>query len=90
MQDITAHKGTVATIAGAIGSGFAQLLNLIPDDIGKISVLFGVILTLYYIQVQRKTLQEKKIDLKLKELALESAEREAKLRRRKDDAEAAV
>jgi hypothetical protein len=85
MQDVSTHKGTIVAIVGGISSGFAQLLNVIPNDIGKISVLFGVILTVYYIQVQRKTLEEKKIDLKLKELALENAERESALRRRKED-----
>jgi hypothetical protein len=85
MPDINAHKGTVVTIVGGISSGAAQLLNVIPNDIGKVSVLLGVVLTVYYIQVQRLTREEKKLDLKIKQIALENAERESANRRRKED-----
>lgn len=86
-EHVSAHKATVVAITSAVGSGLAQLLNLIPADIGKISVVLGIILAFYYIQVQRKTLAEKKIDVRLKELVLEKAEREAANRRRKEDLE---
>ncbi len=59
-----------ATVAGGtVVSGITQVLDLIPDNIGKLATLIGIILSsvLIYIHIRRARLERAILEKKLKE-----------------------
>lgn len=89
MSDASAGKGALvsalgvaASIMGAIGSGVAQLLHLLPEDIGRLSVIAGLVVSYYYVRFYQKSIIEKDLDIQLKKLKVSKA-----LQDNKDDDE---
>jgi hypothetical protein len=54
-------KASVATAGGTVASGLAQFLGLIPEEIGKLSALLGLCLSIVMISYWRA--QTKKTNL---------------------------
>lgn len=72
----------VTTAAGTIGTGLATALNWIPDDIGKLATLVGIILSVVLIwnhwRKGRNEERKNRLEIEMLELQLE--------RKRQDDA----
>lgn len=75
-------KVGVTTAAGTIGTGLATALNWIPDDIGKLATLVGIILSVVLIwnhwRKGRNEERKNRLEIEMLELQLE--------RERQDDA----
>jgi len=82
---VESYNAKITIIAGTMGSSFAQLWGLVPDSVGKVGVVLSVLLTVLVIQGQRKKNALSDIDLQIRAINLEAAQREAEQRRRKED-----
>lgn len=82
-----------AIATGTAGSGIGTMFNLIPDDIGKVATLIGIVLSVVLIFVHtRKAISNWKIDkvnLSKSELELEILQEQHRIlvKQRKEGAE---
>lgn len=72
-------KTVVLTVVGTILSGLITVLELIPEDIGKLVTLIGGLIGIVTLQYWRR--QNKKADLEIKLKQLEILEAEARVRK---------
>lgn len=56
-------KASIATIATTLGVNLAWLIDLIPDNIGKLSTLLGVIAIIYVIRHHNQKIEINKLDI---------------------------
>lgn len=70
MEIITSSKTAHITAAATTATGFASIIDLIPDNIGKLAALAGVVLTcvLIYVHLKKGALERRKLELELKAL----------------------
>lgn len=68
MLENTKVAATVAT--GTTASGVSSLLDIIPDDIGKLATLVGIALSmvLIYFHIRKGRLEKKKLELEIRKL----------------------
>ena len=66
-QIVTNAPATVIVAAGTVSSGFAGWLDLIPDDISKLSALAGIFLSIIlgYYHIRLGNAKLKKMGLEL-------------------------
>lgn len=64
-------KASIATIATTLGINLAWLIDLIPDNIGKLSALLGVIALIYVIRHHKQSVvkNEQQIEINKLEIA---------------------
>lgn len=72
----TDPKIAVAVASSTVGTGSATVLELIPDNIGKLATLVGIVLSIVLIATHARIY--KKTGLELQALRAEAAEREAR------------
>lgn len=80
-EAVNSIKVAVGVAVSTIGTGVVTLLNLIPNDIGKLATLVGLCLSLVLIYVKMLTAKKISIELRMlerQERALEDAESVAK------------
>ena len=69
---ITNGPASAVVIAGTIGSGTAGWLDLIPDDISKLSAIAGIVLSIilayYHIKLGNAKLRKMELEIKESEL----------------------
>jgi uncharacterized membrane protein YfcA len=75
-----------ATVMGTIGSGMGTALEMIPNDIGKLATLVGIILSsvLIYTHFRKGRIEYEKTQLEISILKEKEAERIEAANRRKD------
>ena len=75
--------GAVST--ATVGTGFAEVLNLIPDEIGKLATLVGIVLSsvLIYTHWRKGHIEYRKVKLEIAALEERQAERLEIARKRK-------
>jgi uncharacterized membrane protein YfcA len=80
-------KLTAVTAAGTVASGVAQVIGLIPDDIGKLATLIGVVLSIVMIRYWRAENARKQaqheIDMEFRLIDIESRKMELEENRKK-------
>lgn len=81
---VRAPKTAVTTATATSGTGLATILDLIPDEIGKLASLVGVILSLMLIYVHIRKLR---IEMKEGALRIEMLTREKEALDKKEAAE---
>lgn len=65
-------KAGMAVAATTVGAGAFDLLNWIPDDIGKLGVLLGLVLTVVVVRLQLKRSQLTDLEIELARKKLKS------------------
>lgn len=94
IRDEILHNPKIAATVSAIttGTGSGMMLNWIPDDIGKLSSLIGIILAIILIRVHWVTLKKSQLELEImkrKEIerkeAVNQRKEKGKPLRREDD-----
>ncbi len=72
MLENTKIAATVAT--GTTASGLSSLLEIIPDDIGKLATVVGIALSLVliYFHIRKGRLEKRKLELEVRELERKS------------------
>ena len=66
MTDLTTNfKVAIGVVAGTISAGVSTLLELIPDDIGKLASFVGIILSLVLIAVHITVFRKHIIELEM-------------------------
>lgn len=75
-----------ATAAATTGTGLATILEMIPNDIGKLATLVGIILSivLIYTHWRKGRIEYKKIQLEIAILEGKEEDRRAEPRRTED------
>ena len=83
MSDI---KVAWITVTGTIGSGLGTILEMIPNEIGKLGTLAGMILSsvLIYTHFRKGRIEYKKTQLEILILTEKEAQRIESAKRRKD------
>lgn len=83
MSDI---KVAWLTVTGTIGSGLGTALEMIPNDIGKLATLIGIILSvvLIYTHLRKGRIEYEKVRLEIIILKEKEAERLEANRRNED------
>lgn len=61
-------KAALATAGGTVASGLAQLLGLIPDEIGKLATLLGICLSIVMIGYWRAQTKKTQVETERTEL----------------------
>ena len=77
-QEVASNPKIASVIAGSTaGTGMGTILDLIPDDIGKLATLIGIILSsvLIYTHWRKGRIEYKKTQLEIKILTLKEDER---------------
>lgn len=69
IKEHIAHVATSPKIAAAVttataGTGLGSVLDLIPDDIGKLAVLVGIVLSSLLIYSHSLTVRKQRIELR--------------------------
>ena len=78
IQDITTNGKFGAGVAAAnAGTGLGTILNLIPDDIGKLSVVFSMVVGIVVIYTSLKRIQHINVKIKLDQMTLDNLKKEA-------------
>jgi len=75
-------KVAIAAIAATAGTGVAKILDLIPEDIGKLAVVVSIVLSSIIIYVQLQNVRKTKLEIEI--MARKEKERQQGLERRKD------
>ena len=78
----TDPKIAYAVASGTAGTGFGTFLELIPNDIGKLATLVGIVLSIVLIATHARIY--KKTGLELQVLRAEAEEREARRATQRD------
>lgn len=81
-EGATSLKAAIVVSAGTTGSGVGMILDLIPDGIGKLATLVGVVLSIVLIRVHLANYR--KIELEMEITARKEAERLEANRKRKE------
>lgn len=74
---LTDPKAGMAVASATASTGFATIIDLIPDDIGKLATLVGIILSIVLIRNHLKSSKVLALDLALRTRELEEADRRA-------------
>lgn len=64
-------KASIVTIATTLSVNVAYLIDLIPDNIGKVSAVFGIVALIYVIRHHKQTVvkNEQQIEINKLEIA---------------------
>ena len=66
LQQLTHNpKFAVGTATMTTGTGAGTLLDWIPDDIGKLAVIVGIMVSIMILRVQRVTLKKEQLELQI-------------------------
>jgi hypothetical protein len=77
IQELT-HNFKVATTAAAatVTTGAGTILEYIPDDIGKVATVVGLVLSVLLFRIHLVTLKQKQLDFKITKDEYERAKAE--------------
>lgn len=67
IQDV---KAATTVAVGTTATGLGTVLDIIPDDIGKLATVVGIMLScvLIYVHLRKGSLEKKKIELEIEVL----------------------
>ena len=81
---LSSLKASAVIGATTFASGLSMAIGLIPDNIGKVASLFGLIVTIMVMNIQRKNSILKDIEIEHARMSLE-ADRRNHARRLEDE-----
>lgn len=86
IEEVLTNPKVAASSAGVTtGSGIGTWLNYIPDDIGKLATLVGIVLSLVLIATWSMTFRKTRLEIEI--MQRKEAERLAEIERRKNAGE---
>lgn len=66
LQQLTHNPKVAAGVAAmTTGTGAGTVLDWIPDDIGKLAVIVGIMVSIMILRVQRVTLKKEQLELQI-------------------------
>lgn len=86
-QELASNPKIASTVAGStVGTGLGTILELIPDDIGKLATVVGIILSsvLIYTHLRKGRIEYQKTKLELEILMKREEEREKQNKKKPD------
>lgn len=63
-------KASIVTIATTLSVNVAYLIDLIPDNIGKVSAVFGIVALIYVIRHHKQTVTKNEQQIEINKLEI--------------------